>query len=70
MQLAIPLSRTGEPLYRQVYSGLRQAILSGVLSANDQLPSTRDLAEQPRPLLFLLHPKRKTALSYKSSSSD
>jgi GntR family transcriptional regulator / MocR family aminotransferase len=46
MQLAIPLSRTGEPLFRQVYSGLRQAILSGVLSANDQLPSTRDLAEQ------------------------
>jgi GntR family transcriptional regulator / MocR family aminotransferase len=46
MQLAIPLSRQGEPLFRQVYRGLRQAILSGVLQANERLPSTRDLAEQ------------------------
>ncbi len=46
MQLAIPLSKEGEPLYRQIYFGLRQAILSGVLPAGDRLPSTRDLAEQ------------------------
>jgi GntR family transcriptional regulator/MocR family aminotransferase len=46
MQLAIPLSRTGEPLFRQVYRGLRQAMLSGALRPGDRLPSTRDLAEQ------------------------
>jgi GntR family transcriptional regulator/MocR family aminotransferase len=46
MQFAIPLSRDGEPLFRQVYSGLRQAILSGSLAAEQRLPSTRDLAEQ------------------------
>jgi GntR family transcriptional regulator / MocR family aminotransferase len=46
MQLAIPLSKDGEPLFRQVYRGVRQAILSGTLDANDRLPSTRDLAEQ------------------------
>ncbi|HTV14840.1 MAG TPA: PLP-dependent aminotransferase family protein [Acidobacteriaceae bacterium] len=46
MQVAIPLSREGEPLFRQVYKGLRQAILSGALRAGEKLPSTRDLAEQ------------------------
>jgi GntR family transcriptional regulator/MocR family aminotransferase len=46
MQLAIPLSRNGEPLYRQIYRGLRQAILSGALATGERLPSTRDLAEQ------------------------
>jgi GntR family transcriptional regulator / MocR family aminotransferase len=46
MQLAIPLTRGGEPLFRQVYRGLRQAILSGALAPADRLPSTRDLAEQ------------------------
>ncbi|HZZ38826.1 MAG TPA: PLP-dependent aminotransferase family protein [Acidobacteriaceae bacterium] len=46
MQLAIPLSRRGEPLFRQVYTGLRQAILSGTLRPGDRLPSTRDFAEQ------------------------
>lgn len=48
MQLAIPLSRGREPLSRQVYLGLRQAILSGSLRPGDRLPSTRDLAEQLR----------------------
>lgn len=46
MQFAIPLLGDGEPLFRQVYKGLRQAILSGALRANERLPSTRDLAEQ------------------------
>ena len=46
MQLAIPLARGGDPLFRQVYRGLRQAILSGALAPADRLPSTRDLAEQ------------------------
>jgi len=45
MQLLIPLSK-GEPLFRQVYAGLRQAILSGTFRAGDRVPSTRDLAEQ------------------------
>ena len=48
MQLAIPLSRGREPLFRQVYRGLRQGILSGLLRPGDRLPSTRDLAEQLR----------------------
>ena len=46
MQLVIPLSRTSTPLFRQVYLGLRQNILGGILRAGDRLPSTRDLAEQ------------------------
>jgi len=46
MELAIPLSKTGEPLFRQVYAGLRQSILSGAFPAGERLPSTRDLAEQ------------------------
>jgi GntR family transcriptional regulator/MocR family aminotransferase len=41
----IPL-REGEPLGRQVFSGLREAIVSGALKPGDRLPSTRDLAEQ------------------------
>src|SRR3989442_12202604 len=32
------------PLYRQLYGALRTAILSGALSAGEQLPSTRALA--------------------------
>jgi GntR family transcriptional regulator / MocR family aminotransferase len=46
MEFAIPLSRRGEPLFRQVYLGLRQAILYGVFSVGERLPATRDLAEQ------------------------
>ncbi|MBV9404593.1 MAG: GntR family transcriptional regulator, partial [Acidobacteriaceae bacterium] len=46
MQLAIPLSKEGEPLFRQVYRELRQAILSGTLRPGERLPSTRHLAEQ------------------------
>jgi GntR family transcriptional regulator/MocR family aminotransferase len=44
MELAIPLSRKGEPLFRQVYRGLRRSILEGTFRAGDRLPSTRDLA--------------------------
>jgi len=45
VQFLIPLSQR-EPLFRQVYSALRQAILTGTFHAGDRLPSTRDLAEQ------------------------
>jgi GntR family transcriptional regulator / MocR family aminotransferase len=44
--VVIPLSKSGQPLYRQVYGGLRSAILCGGFAAGDQLPSTRNLAEQ------------------------
>ncbi|MEM7348785.1 MAG: PLP-dependent aminotransferase family protein [Chloroflexota bacterium] len=33
------------PLYRQIYSGLRDGILDGRLAAGTRLPSTRDLAK-------------------------
>lgn len=46
MQLAIPLSRQRGPLFRQVYLGLREAVLSGAFRGGEKLPSTRDLAEQ------------------------
>src|ERR1700677_1232476 len=46
MELSIPLSKKNEPLFRQVYKGLRKAILSGAFPAGGRLPSTRDLAEQ------------------------
>src|SRR5580658_8142610 len=46
MQLVIPLSRRGEPLFRQVYAGLRQAILSGTFQAAERLPATRELADE------------------------
>ena len=63
MSLVIPLSpragpgapagpllarRGGGPLFRQIYSGLRQAILEGTFRGGERLPSTRDLAEQLR----------------------
>jgi GntR family transcriptional regulator/MocR family aminotransferase len=48
MEQLIPLVRRGEPFYRQVYGGLRQAILVGTFRGGDRLPSTRDLAEQLR----------------------
>jgi GntR family transcriptional regulator / MocR family aminotransferase len=46
MQFVIPLSAPGEPLFRQVYRGLRQAILAGRFRSGDKLPSTRELAGQ------------------------
>jgi GntR family transcriptional regulator / MocR family aminotransferase len=46
MEQLIPLLRPGEPFHRQVYGGLRQAILAGTFRSGDRLPSTRDLAEQ------------------------
>ena len=36
---------SSKPLYRQLYDGLRRAILSGQLSANTRLPSTRAFAQ-------------------------
>jgi GntR family transcriptional regulator/MocR family aminotransferase len=46
MELVIPLSKNGEPFFRQIYKGMRHAILSGALPAGGRLPSSRDLAEQ------------------------
>ena len=46
MQLAIPLSKRRGPLFRQVYFGIRDAILASRLVPGEQLPSTRELAEQ------------------------
>ena len=46
MGLTIPITPGPQPLYRQVYDGLRQAILAGVLNPGERLPSTRSLAEQ------------------------
>jgi len=46
MNLVIPLADHAGPLSRQIYSGLRDAVLSGKLRAGERLPSTRELAEQ------------------------
>ena len=46
MLLVIPLAKQRGPLFRQVYAGLREAILSGTIAGGEQLPSTRHLAEQ------------------------
>jgi GntR family transcriptional regulator/MocR family aminotransferase len=46
MRVVIPLSKCNGPLYRQVYLGLREAILSGAFRAGEKLASTRDVAEQ------------------------
>lgn len=35
-------------MFRQIYAGLRQAILQGAFHGGERLPSTRDLAEQLR----------------------
>jgi GntR family transcriptional regulator/MocR family aminotransferase len=43
--LTIPLDQaSGVPVYRQVYLGVRQAILEGKVAAGSRLPSTRALA--------------------------
>ncbi len=42
---ATPLERAGpEPLFRQLYAHIKQAILSGALGAGMQMPPTRELA--------------------------
>src|SRR4051812_20945731 len=46
VHLLIPLSQQGEPLHRQIYRGLRRAILAGTFASDEPLPSTRDLAQQ------------------------
>src|SRR5690242_19338803 len=46
MSLVIPFSKEKGPKFRQVYTRLRDAILSGVFQQGEKLPSTRDLAEQ------------------------
>ncbi len=44
--LTIPLSKHNGPLFKQIYLGLRGAILAGTLLPGEKLPSTRDLADQ------------------------
>ena len=45
MSLHLPLDRNvGIPIYRQVYDGLRRAILDGRLRPGQRIPSTRSLA--------------------------
>ena len=46
MSFVIPLLNNDEPLSRQIYLWFRQAILRGVMSNLERLPSTRELAEQ------------------------
>src|SRR5215472_2308643 len=46
MALVIPLSKGAGPISRQVYLGLRGAIVQGTFRPGDRLPATRDLAEQ------------------------
>jgi GntR family transcriptional regulator/MocR family aminotransferase len=46
MRLVIPLSKGNGPLYRQVYLGLREAILTGAFRGGEKLASTRDVADQ------------------------
>ena len=46
MNLVIPLSDDAGPLFRQIYLGLRDAVLSGKLGSGERLPSSRELAEQ------------------------
>ena len=45
-QLVIPLSKSGGPIFRQIYLSLRQGILSGTYRPGDRLPSTRTLSEE------------------------
>jgi GntR family transcriptional regulator / MocR family aminotransferase len=46
VQSVIPLVPGSGPLFRQVYLGLRKAILSGAFQGGGRLPSTRELAQQ------------------------
>ncbi len=46
MPFVIPLLRKAGPLSRQIYLWFRQAILRGTIQSREQLPSTRELAEQ------------------------
>jgi GntR family transcriptional regulator / MocR family aminotransferase len=46
VQSVIPLAPGSGPLFRQVYLGLRKAILSGAFQDGGRLPSTRELAQQ------------------------
>jgi GntR family transcriptional regulator / MocR family aminotransferase len=46
VSFVIPLLHNQEPLSRQIYLWFRQAILRRVMAGGEQLPSTRELAEQ------------------------
>ena len=38
-------NKSGEPIYNQIYSQIKNQIISGVLSENEMLPSIRGLAK-------------------------
>lgn len=38
-------TKSGEPIYNQIYSQIKDQIISGVLKENDMLPSIRGLAK-------------------------
>ena len=44
--ITIPIEESEIPIYRQIYEALRRQILSGILPAKAQLPSTRTLSRQ------------------------
>ena len=46
MNFVLPLQRDGEPMFRQIYAGLRDAVLTGKLASGERLPSSRELADQ------------------------
>ncbi|MBQ9249133.1 MAG: GntR family transcriptional regulator [Oscillospiraceae bacterium] len=41
-------NRSGQPIYQQIYSQIRQQILNGVLAEDEALPSIRSLAKDLR----------------------
>ncbi len=46
MEILVPMdSRSGKPLYEQIYEHIRREIRNGGLKTSDRLPSTRALAE-------------------------
>src|SRR4029079_11736850 len=42
----LPISRGRGPIHRQIYDGIRNAIVTGLLRAGQRIPSTRGLANE------------------------
>lgn len=41
-------NRSGQPIYEQIYTQIREQIISGALAEDEQLPSIRNLAKDLR----------------------